>query len=288
MPVESPALLSVAGLTKRYPSFLLDSVSFELAAGTVMGFVGRNGAGKSTTLKSLFNFVHPDAGEVRFLGMEFASNEAVIKQLASLTFGGVDFYKRKKIAAVTDVYRRFFATWDEAAYRGYLDRFELVEDKRLDQLSQGMRVKYALALALSHGARVLLLDEPTSGLDPVSRDDLLGLFRDLVADGSSGILFSTQIMTDIEKCADTLTYIKQGRVIASSGLDEFLAGYRTVTFPSPQPPPYVAAVLIGGRSGRGTFEALLHSSDAEAVAAAGGSVAEADLESIMIHIERQG
>ncbi|OYO15097.1 ABC transporter ATP-binding protein [Enemella evansiae] len=210
------AVLSVRGLSKAYPSFALREVSFEMAPGTIMGFVGRNGAGKTTTLKSMLGFVHPDAGEVEFFEMRMREHEFEIKERISFTFGEVNFYLKKTIRQVTDAYRPFFAGWDEHAYRAHLERFQLVATKQLGQLSQGMRVKYALTLALSHGAELLVLDEPTSGLDPVSRDELLRLFRGLVADGRTSILFSTQILSDLQRSADTITYIKQGRVLAST------------------------------------------------------------------------
>jgi ABC-2 type transport system ATP-binding protein len=125
-------VLSVQGLCKSYPSFELRDATFTMEAGSIVGFVGRNGAGKSTTLKSLLNFVHPDAGEVRFFGLDFREHEFAIKERISFTFGGVNFYPKRRMRTITDVYRRFFSAWDEAAYRGYLDRFELVETKRLD------------------------------------------------------------------------------------------------------------------------------------------------------------
>lgn len=281
------SVLEVRGLTKTYPDFQLRDVSFSMDAGTIMGFVGRNGAGKSTTLKSMLNFVHPDAGRVQFFGLDFAEHELAIKERISFTFGGVNFYLKKVMGQVTDVYRRFFVSWDEAAYRRYLDRFELVESKRLDELSQGMRVKYALALSLSHGAELLLLDEPTSGLDPVSRDDLLNVFHDLVADGRTSILFSTQIMTDLEKCADTLTYIHRGRILASTTLPQFLGSYRLVSGPAASLVPHAERALIGARTRDGAFEALISASDVGRLTGlAGVKVTDADLESIMIHLER--
>ena len=278
-------VLRVQGLCKHYPEFELKNVSFEMQSGTIMGFVGRNGAGKSTTLKSLLNFVHPSAGHVEFFGQEFSANEAAIKDRISFTFGGVNFYLKRRMKTITEVYRRFFPTcWDGSAYRDYLDRFELNEDKRLDDLSTGMRVKYALALSLSHGAQLLLFDEPTSGLDPVSRDDLLDVFRDVVADGKTSLLFSTQIMTDLEKCADTVTYIKKGQILASTTLDQFLDSYRLIEGEVSDLSPELRGRAIGLRVRQSSFEALLATADVPAFP--GLSIEPASLESIMIHIER--
>ena len=162
-------VLQVQGLTKRYPAFALEEVSFDLRPGAITGFIGRNGAGKSTTFKSLLNLVHPDAGEVRFFGLEFTGHEGEIKSRIGYVPGEFVYYPRKKLGAIVDVTRHFYPNWDEEAYRRCLERFSLEEGKTVSQLSAGMKVKFALTLALSHRAELLLLDEPTSGLDPVSR-----------------------------------------------------------------------------------------------------------------------
>ena len=176
-------VLEVQGLTKRYPAFTLNGVSFDVPQGAVMGFIGRNGAGKSTTLKSILGMVHPDAGAVRVFGMDYAENERAVRRELGVVLGGIDFYPKKKIKTITDVTRRFYNNWDEEKYCHYLELFRIDESKRVDQLSSGMKVKYMIALALSHNARLLILDEPTSGLDPVSRDELTELLRRVVADG---------------------------------------------------------------------------------------------------------
>jgi len=217
--------LEVRNLCKRYPVFTLQGVSFDIPQGAVMGLIGRNGAGKSTTLKSLLGLVHPDGGEVRFFGKDFAENEQYCKEKLGVVLGGIDFYQKKKVKTITDVTRRFYAAWDEEKYRHYLQLFGIDEEKRVDQLSSGMKVKYLIALALSHDARLLILDEPTSGLDPVSRDDLTELFRALVADGKRSILFSTHITSDLDKCATHITYIREGRVEASGEKEAFMASF---------------------------------------------------------------
>ena len=218
-------VLEVQGLTKRYPAFTLKGVSFDVPQGAVMGFIGRNGAGKSTTLKSILGMVHPDAGAVRVFGMDYAENERAIRRELGVVLGGIDFYPKKKIKTITDVTRRFYNNWDEEKYRHYLELFHIDESKRVDQLSSGMKVKYMIALALSHNARLLILDEPTSGLDPVSRDELVVLFRAIVADGQRSILFSTHITSDLEKCASHITFIKDGENFHSSTVAEFMAAY---------------------------------------------------------------
>ena len=218
-------VLTVKGLCKSYPSFTLKEVSFALPQGTVMGFVGRNGAGKSTTLKSVLGLVHPDKGQVTFMEQDVAQNEQYMKENIGVVLGGIDFYAQKKIKTITDVPRRFYPNWEEEKYRHYLSLFGLDETKRVRELSDGMRVKYLIALALSHQAKLLLLDEPTSGLDPVSRDELTELFRAIVADGSRSILFSTHITSDLEKCADHITFIKDGEIFYTGAKADFLTAY---------------------------------------------------------------
>lgn len=278
-------VLEVQGLTKRYPAFTLNGVSFDVPQGTVMGFIGRNGAGKSTTLKSILGMVHPDAGAVRVFGMDYAENERAIRRELGVVLGGIDFYPKKKIKTITDVTRRFYNNWDEEKYRHYLELFHIDESKRVDQLSSGMKVKYMIALALSHNARLLILDEPTSGLDPVSRDELLDIFRDTVANGERSILFSTHIISDLEKCADLITYIHNGKILTSTDRDTFTDAYRKVTGGKEELTDAVKESAIGLREQSFGFEAMMKTEDAMASGLAAEPIG---MEDIMVHIEREG
>ncbi|MBO5034168.1 MAG: ABC transporter ATP-binding protein [Oscillospiraceae bacterium] len=217
--------LEIEGLRKCYPGFTLQDVSFTLRQGTIMGLIGKNGAGKTTILKSILNLIPTDGGRVEILGMPSPERELECKAKLGVVLGGVDFYRDKKLSAITDVTKRFYSNWDEVAYRRYMEEFSVDPDKRVKELSAGMKVKYLIALALSHHAELFLFDEPTSGLDPVSRDELLTLFRALTADGSRSILYSTHITSDLEKCADTITYIKEGRLLASGEKEDFIRSF---------------------------------------------------------------
>ena len=219
-------VLEVRELRKTYPAFTLKDVSLDVPQGAIVGFIGRNGAGKSTTLKSILGLVHPDGGTVRAFGLDYAANEAAIRRRIGVVLGGIDFYPKKKVGVITDVTRRFYSNWDEGKYRHYLELFAIDESKRVDQLSSGMKVKYMIALALSHSAELLILDEPTSGLDPVSRDELVELFRRIVADGSRSILFSTHITSDLEKCASHIAFIKDGEMLYDGCVEDFKARFR--------------------------------------------------------------
>ena len=218
--------LEVRGLCKTYPAFTLKDVSFDVPQGAVVGFIGRNGAGKSTTLKSILGLVHPDSGDVRFFGQDVRQHEREFKEQIGVVLGGIDFYPKKKVGTITDVTRRFYSNWDETKYRHYLELFHIDETKRVDQLSSGMKVKYMIALALSHNARLLILDEPTSGLDPVSRDELTELLGRIVESGTRSVLFSTHITSDLEKCASHIAFIKDGVMQYSGAMGDFRAQYR--------------------------------------------------------------
>lgn len=278
-------LLSVQNLSKKYAKFELKNVSFELEKGYIMGFIGRNGAGKTTALKTMLNLVHRDRGEVTVLGKDYLTNELECKQKIGLMLGGAYYYSGDRLKVITSVVKRFYHEWDNAAYESFLTRFKLDPDKKVQELSSGMKVKYSLALALSHHAQLLILDEPTSGLDPVSRDDILELFQEIIEDGDKSILFSTQIISDLEKCADYITYIKDGEIVASREKDEFLDSYKIVQGNGEQLTEKLQTKFVGYKKNRFGFSGLLKTEDI--AAAAGLEIAPADIESIMIYNERE-
>ena len=278
------SILTVKGLEKNYPAFSLGPLSFDLAEGQITGFIGRNGAGKTTTLKSLLGFVHPESGSVRFFGGDFNGSEKAIKQKIGYVSGGFDFYPAKKLKTITAVTRSFYDDWDENSYRRCLRDFALDENKTPAKLSAGMKVKYGLTLALSHGAELLILDEPTSGLDPVSRDELLDLFLELKDRGVT-ILFSTHIITDLEQCADRILYLRNGRIGADEEMKAFVNGYRLLTLTQEEKDQNDAALLIGCKRRKEDFAALI---PADREGAVFGTVCPADPEAIMIHLEKEG
>ncbi len=277
------SVLEVKNLTKTYPAFTLNNVSFSLEKGKITGFIGRNGAGKSTTLKSLFHYVHPDSGSISFFGKDINGNELAIKQNVGFVSGGIDYYAKKKIKKITEITKMFFEQWDDSAYAKYLTMFELDENKTPEQLSAGMKVKYALALSLSHNAELLILDEPTSGLDPVSRDDLLDVFMDLCDEGRT-ILFSTHITSDLDKCADNIIYIKNGEILAEEALDSFVNSYKIVEYETDTLNESEASCLIGPKRTKKGMSALVKTEQANLVPL---KTDNTDLESIMIHLEKE-
>lgn len=219
--------LEIKNLTKHYERFTLDNVSFSIPKGYIMGFIGENGAGKTTTIKSILNIVNRDNGEVRILGKDIDSDELEIKKRIGFVSGD-SFYPKRTIKEITAIYKEFFSEWNHQKYETFLQKFHLDSSKKIDELSKGMKMKYSIALALSHNAELLILDEPTSGLDPVARDGLLEEFQSIVENGEVSILFSTHITSDLDKCADYITFIQEGKVIESLSKDDLIDKYRIV------------------------------------------------------------
>ncbi len=279
------AILKVEKLNKRYEKFHLKDVSFTLEKGYIMGFIGVNGAGKTTTIKSMLNMVHKESGEVEILDKDYSENEIELKKEIGYMFGGVDFYPKKKIRVITEVIKRFYPNWDDETYNRYCKRFNLDQDKKVDELSAGMKIKYSLALALSHNARLFLLDEPTSGLDPAARDNILELFQEIVEDGEKSILFSTHITSDLEKCADFITYINEGEIIASSPRDDFLAAYRIVKGTQSQLTEELKNKVIAVKKTSFGFSGLAYSGDVDRES--GLTIEPPTLEEIMIYHARR-
>lgn len=275
--------LTVENLCKSYPEFKLDNVSFEIKPGRIMGFIGRNGAGKTTTLKIIYGLVKQDSGDVYFDSEKIVEADASFKSQVGLLFGGVDFYPGQKVKSLTEVTKRFYSSWDDDLYHKWLKFFEISENKKIKELSNGMKVKYGLAVALSHGAKLLLLDEPTSGLDPVSRDEVLDCLRDIADKENAAVLFSTHVISDLEKCADDITYIKEGKILYTGEVSAFEKGYVHVegdaSLLSEEQKKSIGHLRI--RSSR--FEGVASNEIASVIP---GEKRQATMEEIMLAIER--
>ena len=274
----------IENLSKTYPTFKLDNISFCLEPGYIMGFIGRNGAGKTTTLKSMLKFVHPDCGNVEINGFDINTNEFQVKNSIGFVSGLDGFYNSKKIKTVSDVTKKFFPNWNETLYRELLQKFNLDEEKLIKSLSAGMKVKYQIALAMSHDAKLLILDEPTSGLDPVSRDELIILFQDYVADGEHSILFSTHVTSDLAKCADYITYIKQGKIIESTDIVSYKEKYFLINGKIEELTDELKDKIIGFHKHNFGFEGMILASDKQLFSNC--EITKPNLEDIMVHCER--
>lgn len=217
-------ILEVRNLTKQYADFTLDHVSFSIPKGTIMGLIGENGAGKSTTINAILDLIHKDDGTVTFWGQELSSAKQ-LKEDISVVFDGINFYETLTAAKVGKISQTAYKQWDDRLYREYLNRFQLPTDKEIKTFSKGMKMKLCIAVALSHRPKLLILDEATSGLDPVMRDDILDVFLEFVQDEEHSIMISSHITTDLEKVADTITFIHQGKVLFCKAKDELLYHY---------------------------------------------------------------
>ena len=217
--------IEVRGLCKRYPEFQLEQVDLTLPGGAILGLIGENGAGKSTTIKCILNLIRRDAGEVRLLGRDNGQDERVVKQDVGVVLDECFFHDELRAGDVARVLRPVYRNWDDALFTSYVKRFGLSEKKRVKEYSRGMKMKLSLAAALAHHPRLLILDEATSGLDPVVRDEILEEFLGFIQDEEHAILLSSHITSDLEKAADYIVYLHKGRVQVSGAKDELLERY---------------------------------------------------------------
>ena len=277
-------MLKISNLNKSYPSFSLKNVSFEVKPGQIVGFIGRNGAGKTTTLKAIMNLIHYESGEIIVFDKDMNAYELENKQRIGFALSELDYYPNKTIRQLMDVTKRFYKNFDENKFNEVCKLFNLDANKKLEELSSGMKVKYSVAIALSHNAELLILDEPTSGLDPVSRDEVLDIFREIVKSGDRAILFSTHITSDLDKCASNIAYIHNGEILYSGTKKDFINSYMFVKDKSKNKElekEYIAYKELDDR-----IEGLIEPSKAKLFKGKNIEVKEPDLEEIMVYLER--
>lgn len=214
--------LQITDLTKTYPDFTLQNVSFTVPKGSIMGFVGENGAGKSTTIKALLNLVHREQGTVTILGMDLDRQEKEIKERIGVVFDECCFHDNLTPRDISKILGNIYQNWDDQLYQTYLDRFGLAEEKKIKNFSRGMKMKLSIATALSHNPDLLILDEATSGLDPVVREEILDIFLEFIQDENHAVLISSHITSDLDKIADYITFIHQGRIVFSESRNDLL------------------------------------------------------------------
>ena len=221
-------ILEVSGLNKSYGNFALRDISFCLPEGCITGFVGINGAGKTTTLRSILGLTNKVSGNIRFFGMNMDGNENKVKDRIGIVLDEGCFYDELTLSEMKNVIAPAYRNWCEQDFTDYLERFSLNPKQKIHTLSKGMRMKYALALALSHKAELLIMDEPTSGLDPLVRSQLLNILKDYMDNGGKGVFFSTHITSDLEKIADMLIMIDRGQIVFQEEKDHLLDSYRII------------------------------------------------------------
>lgn len=220
--------LGINGLAKDYGDFRLKNVTFALPRGYIMGLIGPNGAGKTTIIKLLLNLLRRDEGNVRIFGLDNLASEVEVKSRIGFVHDAPVFYEHLTLRKLKDTVAPFYRSWDDRAFFRLIEEFDLPLGKRFSRLSRGLKMKFALALALSHRADLLILDEPTSGLDPVFRRELLAKLSAFIQDEGKSVLFSTHITSDLERIADFITFIHNGEVVFSSPRDEILEKWAVV------------------------------------------------------------
>lgn len=253
--VSEENLLDIHQLSKKFPDFALQDISFSLKKGYIMGFIGPNGAGKTTTIKLIMNLIKKNAGDIKLFGQDHQFAEKQIKERIGFVYDEQDFFDELKVGEVEKIVAPLYWNWDRQAYAGYLKDFGLPQAKPIKEFSKGMKMKFTLAVALSHQADLLIMDEPTSGLDPVFRQEFLDIILGFV-DERKGVLFSTHITSDLDKIADFVTFINQGRIVFSSSREIILERYGLVKGEKKNLPGELRQRLIGLREGNFGFEAL--------------------------------
>ena len=221
-------ILEVKGLNKSYQHFSLQDVSFSLPEGCITGFIGINGAGKTSTLKSILGLTPKISGDIRLFGLNMDTNEKEIKERIGIVLDDGGFYDELSLSEMKNIVASAYKSWDNKVFQSYLERFTLNPKQKIGTLSKGMRMKYALALALSHKAELLIMDEPTSGLDPLIRSQLLDILKEFMEYGGRGVFFSTHITSDLDKIADMLIMIDNGKIVFQEEKDILLDSYRIV------------------------------------------------------------
>jgi len=276
------ALIEARGLRKGYPGFDLEGVSFSLEPGYVMGGGGENGAGKTTTLKILMGMARRDGGELSVLGADPWTEGVRARSRIGFVSDENWLWEEMRVDRAARTVSRFLPGWDGAGFERRREAFGVPAGKRVKELSRGMRAKLNLAVALSHGAELLVLDEPTSGLDPLARDEFLGILRDFVADGKRSVLFSTHITSDLDKIADYVTFIRGGRIVFSMDKASMEESFSLIRGGGDLPSE-ARSLFLGIRETGVGFEGLTRDREGALRALPGCAAERANIEQIMLY-----
>ncbi|WP_392399518.1 ABC transporter ATP-binding protein [Actinotignum urinale] len=240
-------VIEINGLVKKYSGFTLGPLNLEVPQGAIVGFVGENGAGKSTTLRLILGLAHPDAGTINLLGQSAGADYPQAHERVGVVFDDISLPDSFTVKNAGEFGKRLYKSWDAQTYASYQQRFHLASSKRVGELSRGMRMKLGLAMALSHAADLLIFDEATSGLDPVIRDEVLDIMLEFIEDPTHSILFSSHIVSDIEKAADYVAFIREGKLKFMEQKDELLDSWRIVALTNEQANQLDSTQVLGRR-----------------------------------------
>lgn len=254
-------ILEVSSLSKHYDGFQLNDINFTIPKGYIMGLIGPNGSGKTTTIKCILNMVKKNSGSIQIFGFDHIEHEQAIKKEIGVVFDTNYFVAEWNMKQVEASLALFYDQWNSEKFRKMLERFRIEPNKKVQELSKGMQMKLMVACAFSYDAKLLILDEPTSGLDPVSRDELLNILAEYIEDGEHSVLFSTHITSDLDKIADYITFINFGECVFTGGKDEFIDLYRIVRGGKEELNEKYKKLLIGLREYSTGYEALIKTTD---------------------------
>ncbi len=278
--------LEVKNLSKSFAGFRLHDITFTLPKGYIMGLIGPNGSGKTTTIKLILNMLKRTSGEVKILGFDNIIGEQEAKRNLGVVFDSNYFSDEWKISQVEKSVSVFYENWNTQKFSETLEKFHIQPSKKVKELSKGMQMKLMLACAFSYDAKLLILDEPTSGLDPVSRDELLHILSEYIEDGEHSVLFSTHITGDLERAADYITYISYGELFFSGGKDEFIDSFRIVKGGCEELSTDLGKKMLGIRNFSTGFEALVKTEDLKQFAHL--NVEPATIDDIVVFTSKRG
>lgn len=278
-------IMELRHVSKSFKRFALKDVSFSLKKGFIMGFIGPNGAGKSTTIRCIMDLIHADSGEIRLFGEPAEKNMKNLKQKIGFVYDENVFFDALTIEKNKRIIAPFYSRWDDRLFYRYIKEFQIPLDKKVKELSKGTKMKFALAVALSHHAELIIMDEPTAGLDPIFRRELLDVLMSVIQDENKAIFFSTHITTDLEKVSDYITFILDGKIIASQETDVLLESYLLVKGPKHAGADIQKTRPIAYKETSLGFEAFMDSAAARDFAQSPGIRLERpDLEEIMYYL----
>ena len=226
--------LTITGLTKKYSNFVLDNISFSIPSGSIVGLIGENGAGKSTTINSILGLIKKDSGKITVLGHDIDTFDCAVKEKIGVVFDGSNFSEELTPAKLSKVLRDIYSSWEQSYFNRLLDQLNIPATKKIKTFSKGMKMKLSIAVAFAHHPQLLILDEATSGLDPIVRDDILDMFLEFVQDEEPSLLVSSHITSDLEKVADYIVFIHTGKIIFCEPKDELLEHYGIIKCGSAQ------------------------------------------------------
>lgn len=278
--------IEVRDLTKDYGSFLLDRVSFTLPGGAIMGLIGENGAGKSTVIKCMLGLIHRDGGEIRMLGKDNLVGGSALREELGVVLDESTFHDGLKAPQVDKILSNIYRNWDSTLFSCYLDRFSLPRNKTFKEYSRGMKMKLCIAAALSHRPRLLILDEATSGLDPVVRSEILDEFLNFIQDEEHAVLISSHITSDLEKVADYVTYLHEGKVTLTGSKDELLEDHGRLICSRGDLDRVVGDYVVATRTSQFSCEALIRNKREFRARYPGLTVDPVSLEDLMLFTAR--